>query len=143
MSYLSNQLAVVLERLAITQSALCSQADISQPQLSRYLTGENSPSLETIEKICTVLPESDRSEVARAWLYDQMPPSARDLLTIHAHDPSGQVALIREERQTTVPSFAMPGKLREAFDFLERAAVDNPDVRASILAAYRILSPSD
>lgn len=138
MSYLSNQLAVVLETRGITQSALCSQTDISQSQLSRYLSGDNEPSREAVEKICRALPEPDRADVARAWLYDQLPPSARNLLVIDTTDRVGQRTLIREEPP---PSFPMPAALREAFDFLEKAAIDNSDVRASILAAYSILKP--
>lgn len=135
MSYLSNQLAVVLESLGVTQTALCAQTDISQSQLSRYLSGDNDPSLDAVEKICRALPERDRAEIARAWLYDQMPPSARELITIVGSQPE---LSLREDP----PTFAMPATLREAFDFLERAAIDNGDVRLSILAAYRILKPA-
>lgn len=138
MSYLSNALGVVLENRNITQTALCMMTDISQSQLSRYLSGENAPSLAAVEQICKALPESDRAEIARAWLYDQLPPSARNLLTISTISPPlpGAQWTVREPD----PDFAMPKDLRKAFDFLEKLSVTNPYVRSSIMATYRILS---
>lgn len=131
MTNLARQLAALIDKPSgMTQTFLSEASGISQGQISRYISGEDSPEKENLEKICKALCESDRADVVLAYLQDQIPESARHLIA------PARLKHFQKAKRVEVP---LPRDLREAFDVLEERASRSPAVADSIKSTVRIL----
>ena len=136
MSYFSVALQTVLEDKGLTQSELSKNAGLDSGLMSRYAAGSIRPSLQVLEKLCLQLEPKFRAEIAAAHLKDELPESALALVRIEPVDEAkGHAAPVVHQ-----PSRAkLPKDLRDAFDFLERMAIDNPDLSDHIKTLARML----
>jgi transcriptional regulator with XRE-family HTH domain len=136
MSHFSTALQAKIEANFSTrggQTALAKQAGIEPASLSRYLNDVSRPDVEALEKICVVMDPAERVDVVIAYLRDEIPPSAQQLIRIVSLIESSRVA---EEPPQRTP---LPKKLRAAFDFLEEKASGDTLLQESILATYHLM----
>lgn len=132
MSHLATELQLLLEsRPGLSQREIAIETGISEPQISRYVSGTNEPAPEMLSRICEMLPAHDRGILAAAYLRDHLPACARGLvqIVIQVDDPPNESA----ER------VRMDKRLREGFGHLERLAVQDADAAEGLLAAIRYL----
>ena len=136
MSYFSVALKTVLEEKGLTQSELSRDAGLDSGLMSRYAAGSIRPSIQVLEKLCLQFEPKFRAELAAAHLKDELPKSAAELVRIVPFDQGPEIG----EQISQQPARArLPKDLREAFDFLERTAIDNPDLSEHIKTLCRML----
>ena len=137
MSQFSNQLQASIEECNFTQCHLVDNADVSPGQICRYVAGENRPEPKVFKKISALFPEKHRTPLILAYLLDDVPPRFRNLVTI---EPSRTGS--HDAEQEPVYRSRMPKQLREAYDYLGRAALEKPSI-AQILINTSKLSRGD
>jgi transcriptional regulator with XRE-family HTH domain len=118
-----------------SQSFLCEQTGISQPQMSRYFAdgkNANRPSVDALGKICRVLQVDDCAALVVAYLRDLVPDYAQELVqvvaqggTVPAADPAAMPAMTSEQRA--------------AISFLARLMVEDRDANESLLSLAKFL----
>ncbi len=106
---------------------------VSQSRLSKYLIRGELPKVGTFEQICRVFEPRIREELTQAYLTDQIPPSARELVAVTSVKEGAAGPKFR-------PGRAPEGSiLRADLDFLEREAMDDSNLARVLnyLAASR------
>ena len=76
---------------------------IAQATLSRYISDIDAPKPSTLESLCKPLPPRIREEVVAAYLLDQIPPSASELITVKGVSQEGESPSLYE------PNWPLPG----------------------------------
>lgn len=138
MSYFSGQLRRLLEQ-GHTQASLADAAKIPQGQFSKYVNDKARPDRDSFRRLCDILGDFDRAQVARAYLQDEVPESAHDLVAVLATlSPKEETATARVSERTTLSP-----TLREAFDFFERAAEHDSDIADWIVSSYKVVKPDE
>jgi len=133
MSYFSTQLGAICTAHG-TQVSFSAALGIDQALLSRYLKGKVRPSPDFLRKIAETLPAEEQAALFIAHLVDELPASARALIQIRAVGEK-----VRESADDYGAQVRLPNNLREAYDFLQRASVENPDLADHILTTARLL----
>jgi transcriptional regulator with XRE-family HTH domain len=133
MSQFSNQLQASIEANGFTQTEICDQVGISQGQMSRYVNGENRPEPEIFEKLCGVFAKEHRVAVLLAYLDDDIPPSLKNLVAVEA-----KTAAARVEEDSPVYRSRMPKKLRDAYDHLGAAALEDASIAQVIIGTSNL-----
>ena len=104
--------------------------------MSRYVAGSVRPSLQVLEKLCLQLEPKFRAEIAAAHLKDELPESAHLLVRIQPVDDGKENRPLVSQHPGRAK---LPKDLRDAFDFLEHMAIDNPDLSDHIQTLARML----
>ena len=132
MGMFGTELQTAIKKMGWNQRLMTEKAAaFSQAQLSRYITGSNLPEMYTLEALCAVFPEEIRERLVMAYLLDQIPPSARDLVEIR---PTGA----RSSQDVPVFGKAPRGsRLQRYLSALERLALGNPDFEKAIMYMVR------
>src|SRR4030095_14989988 len=81
MSYFSAALDSLMRQRGLKQAHLARSADIDQAQISRYLSGENRPDADALERLCKALSE-DATTLLLGHVRDEIPAFARDRIDI-------------------------------------------------------------
>lgn len=136
MSNYSHALQSVLEEgFDGKQMRLAEKCDVPQSLISRHLTGNFRPDLDSLEKICATLGPDLRAKLAVAHLHDETPASARFYVRVQpASDSTAEV--IHE----MPPAFArLDHKTRRALEFIAQTAMDSKDACEAIQSTARFL----
>jgi hypothetical protein len=110
------------------QLRLAEAADVPQSLISRHLTGEFRPDLETLEKLSAVLPPDLRAKLVIAHLNDETPPSARYDIVISATTTSSACELHEGSPPPNIFD-RLDRKTQNAIKALIESAIDNPAAR--------------
>lgn len=135
-SYFSNQLRVLVEKLDISRAQLADLAEIPASTLHKYFHGlGRGPDTADLEKLCAILEDKeDRAQLVIAHLRDETPHSAADLVQLASLVHNGRV---RED--SPAPAISLPKSVREDFEFLQGMAAKHPEVVDSIRSTVRII----
>jgi transcriptional regulator with XRE-family HTH domain len=133
MSNFANQLKASLEADNLTQSVLTADNDLSQGAISRYVSGENRPNPEKLDRLLTKFSIRQRMLLTLAYLDDHVPPSMRDLVNIEPHNRQGLA------KPLTLDCSRMPADVRAAYEALGSAALADRDVGKHLISIERLL----
>jgi len=136
MSHFSNQLLKSMEDCEFTQTFVQEKTGLSQGTVSRYANGEIQPEPEAFEKICSLFPKDHQTALVLSYLADHVPESLRKLVTIEPKPASSRIA-----EDPPVFRARMPRKLREAYDYLARAALENPAIAQMLINTSDLTKP--
>lgn len=136
MSHFSNQLQASIEERGFSQIEITERIGVSQGQMSRYVNGENRPEPDVFAKLCEIFPKDERGKLIVAYLVDVIPPKDRSLIALELKKTEARV-------KEDAPLFRarMPKRLREAYDFLAGAALENPAIAQMLINTYDLTKP--
>lgn len=110
------------------QSAFAELAGLEQATFSRYLSGVSRPNVDWLEKIIQPLSDSERAEVVVAYLRDDVPECARDLVRITslldeplraAEEPSDIIASLPKKKKEVIYGLAREMQNQAVWEALE------------------------
>ena len=133
MSQFSNQFAKSLEECELTQTAVQEKTELSQGSISRYVNGEIRPDIEALEKICLVFPKEHRVALLLAYLDDDIPRSLNNLVAVEAKTPT-----VRVQEDSPAYRARMPKELRDAYDHLGAAALEDASIAQVIIGTSNL-----
>lgn len=110
------------------QSAYAEIAGLEQATFSRYLTGRSRPNVNWLERIIHPLTDAERAEVVVAYLRDDVPESARDLVRITslideplhtAEEPADAIAALPKKKKEVIYGLAREMQNQAVWEALE------------------------
>lgn len=114
-----------------SQLDLARLAGVDAANVSRWLRGRSKPDREAVAKLTEILPRSEAAELVCAWLRDQMPKYASQLVEVHA---------IATSPSEEPPAHDLPegisAELRKRLIFFGKLSVQNPDIRKILDVCY-------
>lgn len=132
MSYFTTELQSAIEYLGCSRALFAERSGIPSSTFHGLVHGGLRPSVEALEKICSILEPEQRAIVVIGHLRDEIPPLAADLIRI--------VSLVGTPRmQESEPEVRLPKSVRADFRYLELMAMKHPEVVESIRSTVRIL----
>lgn len=136
MSHFSTELQLLLESMPGSRAGFAGRVSIAPSTFHNYFHGSAPPTVDDLEKICSILEHSQRAQLAIAHLRDQTPPSAADLVRVVnlINEPR-----VREETEAEYATIKLPAAVRRNFEFLMRRAVDSAAVRDSVAATVKLM----
>src|SRR4029450_812548 len=81
MSYFSAALDSLMRQRGLKQAHLARSSHIDQAQISRYLSGENRPDADALQRLCKALSE-DATTLLLGYVRDEIPAFARDRIDV-------------------------------------------------------------
>jgi transcriptional regulator with XRE-family HTH domain len=133
MNNFANQLKASLEADNLTQAELTIGNDISQGQISRYVSGENHPNPKTLDLLLTKFSIRQRILLTLGYLEDYVPLSMRDLVNVEPHNRQSLA------KPLTLDCSRMPSDVRAAYESLGSAALGDRDVGKHLISIERLL----
>ena len=131
MNNFANQLKAALEADNLTQTELTMES--SQGQISRYVSGENHPRPEALDRLLLKFSIRQRMLLTRAYLEDHVPLSMRDVINFEPHN------LQSLAKPSTLDCSRMPSDVRAAYESLGSAALADRDVGKHLISIERLL----
>jgi transcriptional regulator with XRE-family HTH domain len=131
MSWCAEWMRDWLDAAGRSQLELARLADVDAANVSRWLRGHSKPDRDAIAKLAEALPRRDASELVCAWLRDQMPRYAQQLVEVQAITNSVQ----EEPSPHDFPS-GISAELKKRLIFFGKLAVQNPDIRKILDVCY-------
>lgn len=115
-----------------SQLELARLAGVDAANVSRWLRGQSKPDREAVAKLTEILPKQEAAELVCAWLRDQMPKYAQDLVEVRPLAP----AAIDDVPANGFPE-GISGELRKRLIFFAKLAIQNPDIRKILDVCYK------
>lgn len=118
------------------QTLFAKQLGLNQASLSRYLADQSRPDVKILEQICGALEPDEIAKLVIAYLEDDIPPTAKDLVRV--------VNLISNTRVAETPDplpeiEKLPKKVQQAFQYLIREAVQHAVVGDAMIANVALM----
>jgi transcriptional regulator with XRE-family HTH domain len=114
-----------------TQLDLARLAGVDAANVSRWLRGQSKPDREVVARLTEILPRPEAAELVCAWLRDQMPKFAGQLVEVRAVPGYSS-----EEPPSTDFPEGISAELRKHLIFFGKLAVQNPDIRNILDVCY-------
>lgn len=114
-----------------SQLELARLAGVDAGNVSRWIRGQSKPDRDAIAKLTEILPQAEAAALVCAWLRDQMPRYADQLVRIEA-----QAGSVGEERAPIDFPAGISQELRKRLIFFSKLAVQNPDIRRILDVCY-------
>jgi transcriptional regulator with XRE-family HTH domain len=114
-----------------SQMDLARLAGVDAANVSRWLRGQSKPDRQAVAKLAEVLPRQEAAELVCAWLRDQMPKFASQLVEVHAVSSSPGEEPAHHEFPEGISQ-----ELRKRLIFFGKLAVQNPDIRNILNVCY-------
>lgn len=114
-----------------TQIDLARLAGVDAANVSRWLRGQSNPDRKAVAKLVEILPRHEAAELVCAWLRDQMPKFASQLVEVH----TVPTALGEEPANHEFPE-GISQELRKRLIFFGKLAIQNPDIRNILNVCY-------
>lgn len=92
----SEKLSLRLKQIGMTQRDLAKEIQMTEATVSRYISGERLPSVETLKKI------ADALEVDVSYFQDQPNSKVDDIATIHSLIARNEKELTPEEKLSII-----------------------------------------
>ena len=129
MGQFSTALKLAMDQVGWNQLDLAkhTRSAVSQSMVSRYLLTNDLPKLATLEQICLAFAPSLRESLTAAYLTDQIPPSASELVAVTSMQESSP-----ESPKFRVGRAPEGSILRRDLDALERAALKDPNLAKAL-----------
>ncbi len=121
-----------LDSEARSQLDLARLAGVDAANVSRWLRGQSKPDREAIAKLTEILPRREAAELVCAWLRDQMPKYAGQLVEVRAVPLSQS-----EEVHANGFPEGISTELRKRLIFFGKLAIENPDIRKILDVCYK------
>jgi transcriptional regulator with XRE-family HTH domain len=115
-----------------SQTDLARLAGVDAANVSRWLRGQSKPDREAVSKLLEILPQREASELVCAWLRDQMPKYAQQLVEVRALPLS-----VSEETPVNDFPEGFSVELRKRLIYFGKLAVQNPDIRKILDVCYK------
>ncbi len=115
-----------------SQLDLARLAGVDAANVSRWLRGQSKPDREAVAKLTEVLPRQEAAALVCAWLRDQMPRYAHELVEVRALPTSAS----DEEPINGFPE-GLSAELRKRLIFFGKLAIENPDIRKILDVCYK------
>jgi transcriptional regulator with XRE-family HTH domain len=129
------------------QIAFARQSGVEHYNIGRYLSGQSRPNIEVLEQICQALNEEERADLIVAYLQDEIPPSAKDLVRIiNLVNPSPETARVAEEPLATTsanPLDILPKRKRIVMEDLIRECAESELAFEAFEATWRLIKRPD
>lgn len=114
-----------------SQMDLARLAGVDAANVSRWLRGQSKPDRQAVARLAEILPRQEAAELVCAWLRDQMPKFASQLVEVHAVSTTlGEQAPNHEFPE------GISQELRKRLIFFGKLAVQNPDIRNILNVCY-------
>lgn len=115
-----------------SQLDLARLAGVDAANVSRWLRGHSRPDREAVAKLAEVLPQAEATQLVCAWLRDQMPKYAQQLVEVRAVTATvGSESALHDFPQ------GISAELRKRLIFFGKLAVQNPEIRKILDVCYR------
>lgn len=75
------------------QKKLAMEAGVNAANVSRWRKGQSLPDREVLARLVGKLTREEGARLAVAWVRDQLPVNARELVTVTERDPSSRVTV--------------------------------------------------
>jgi len=115
-----------------SQLELARLANVDAANVSRWLRGQSKPDREAVAKLTEMLPQREAAELVCAWLRDQMPKYAEQLVEVRSIPSSA-----REEPPNHEFPQGISTELRKRLIFFGKLAVQNPEIRKILDVCYK------
>ena len=106
-------------------------AGVDAANVSRWLRGQSKPDREALAKLSEVLPRGEAADLVCAWLRDQMPRYAQQLVEVHAITQTAGEDIPRKDFPEGISN-----ELRKRLIFFGKLAVQNSELRKIIDVCY-------
>lgn len=114
-----------------SQLELARLAGVDAANVSRWLRGQSKPDREAISKLTNILPRNEAAELICAWLRDQMPRHAQQLVEVNPITNS-----VHEHNAPQDFPAGISDELRKRLVFFGKLAVQNHDIRKIVDVCY-------
>lgn len=121
-----------LDAAGSSQLELARLAGVDAANVSRWIRGQSKPDRQAIAKLAETLPQHEAAELVCAWLRDQMPKYAQQLVEVRPIPTSAQ-----EEPPAVDFPAGTSAELRKRLIFFGKLAVQNPDIRKILDVCYK------
>lgn len=115
-----------------SQVDLARLAGVDAANVSRWLRGQSKPDREAVSRLAEILPQPEAAQLVCAWLRDQMPKYAQQLVEVRAIP-----AAPGEEANPQEFPEGISGELRKRLIFFGKLAVQNPEIRKILDVCYK------
>lgn len=115
-----------------SQLELARLAGVDAANVSRWLRGHSKPDREAVAKLTEILPRQEAADLVCAWLRDQMPKYAQQLVEVRSIPAS-----LNEEPAAVDFPAGFSAELRKRLLFFGKLAVQNPDIRKILDVCYK------
>jgi transcriptional regulator with XRE-family HTH domain len=122
-----------------TQQHLAGLLDADQATVSRWLSGRVQMGRETLSKLLTLVPDSQKSVLLETYLRDQIPDGCGYLVNLSAVGGDAERLKPNPALEPEFPK-AMDPQLRRRLVFFSRMAMGSPDIRKLIDVVYKLAS---
>lgn len=113
-----------IERGKRSQMELASLGEVAPANVSRWLSGQHRPDRNAIEKILSKLPIEEATDLIIAWLKDQIPESATNLIDIVPVAPNSKSPKLQFD---AFPK-GMSSKLKKHLILIGNLAMKDPKI---------------
>jgi transcriptional regulator with XRE-family HTH domain len=114
-----------------SQLELARLAGVDAANVSRWLRGHSKPDREAVARLTEALPPREAADFICAWLRDQMPKYAQQLVEVRPVDPAAGGELSPNQFPAGIS-----GELRKRLVFFGKLALQNPDIRKILDVCY-------
>ncbi|MDP3851156.1 MAG: helix-turn-helix transcriptional regulator [Luteolibacter sp.] len=114
-----------------SQLELARLAGVDAGNVSRWIRGHSKPDRDAIAKLTEILPQAEAAALVCAWLRDQMPRYADQLVKVET-----RATAVGEEFAPADFPEGISQELRKRLIFFSKLAVQNPDIRKILDVCY-------
>lgn len=136
MGYFSNKLAELVERHGSAQ-AVADLSGLARSSISRFVNDKMLPDPASLEKLCSLVEESEAADLIDAFLRDQIPDNLRYLVRI-----TPNTTRVREDEPMPAIYNRLKPETRAMLHEIARLALEDDQVADAFSSMLRAISSS-